>query len=53
MTIFTDEEYKEFDVWKHYQHDARAKGHKFVPNDVDGRMGDNKLYEEEENYIDE
>ncbi len=42
------DEAKEFDVHNHYQNDGRAKGHKFEPSEVEGRMGDKKLAIQEE-----
>ena len=40
------DEAKEFDVYNHYQHDKRAKGHKFEPKEIKGRMGDGLLRDE-------
>ena len=44
------DEAKEFDKYNHYQHEQRAKGHKFEPQDIEGKIGDGKLaIQEEEN----
>ena len=32
-----------FNIYNHYQCDKRAKGHKFEPKEVEGRMGNGKL----------
>lgn len=45
------DEAKEFDVHKNYQHDARAKGHKFEPQDTEGHIGDGKIAIQEEELI--
>jgi len=42
------DEAEEFDVHNQYQHDKRAKGHPFVPDDTEGKMGDGKLAIQEE-----
>ena len=45
------DEAKEFDVYNHYQHEKRAKGHKFVPDDKEGKLGDGMLAIQEEEHL--